>query len=246
MFLISKSHFGVLSKFNNFDTRINIFNMDISTVVTLAIILITGVTSYMGFQNYLNNPVFQRFCLHVGSILGKDRQWDRLLTSSLVHADWMHLLFNMMTLWFFAPVVISAFGIIEFFVIYIGAIFVGSLLSLWIHRKNYSYTAIGASGGVMGVIFAFIAIAPEAELYFFFIPIPIPAWIFGVIYLSISVYSFNKSIGNIGHDAHIGGAIVGIVTAILYKPEYILQNWIYVAINIIPIIIFIVYLRKKR
>lgn len=74
--------------------------MEKAEILTLAIIAITGATSYVGFQNNLYNQVFQRFCLHVGSILGKDKQWDRLLSCALVHADWLHLAFNMMTLWF--------------------------------------------------------------------------------------------------------------------------------------------------
>lgn len=220
--------------------------MDKAELITLTIILITGATSYVGFQNNLYNPTFQRMCLHVGSILGKDKQWDRLLSSALVHADWLHLAFNMLTLWFFAPTLIEKFGAAQFLILYIASILGGSLLSLWVHRREYSYTAIGASGGVMGVIYAFIAIAPKAGMYFFFIPIAIPAWIFGLIYLSISIYGFNRKLGNIGHDAHIGGAAVGLLIAILYEPQYILHNWMYVLVNIVPIVIFIFYLRKQR
>ena len=220
--------------------------MEKAEILTLTIIAITGATSYVGFQNNLYNQVFQRFCLHVGSILGKDKQWDRLLSSALVHADWLHLAFNMMTLWFFAPTMIRVFGFIQFLILYIASILGGSLLSLWVHRKEYSYTAIGASGGVMGVIYAFIAVAPTAKMSFFFIPIFIPAWLFGIIYLGISIYGFNKRIGNIGHDAHIGGAAVGLLAALIYKPNLILINWYYILINVVLILGFLFYLKRNK
>lgn len=214
-------------------------------LIVYLIIGITSVTSYMGFANYTNNELFDRLKFHIGSILGKDKQWDRLLSSALLHADWMHLLFNMMTLYFFAPSVISIFGVWKFLGIYAGSIIGGSLVTLWMHRKEYSYSAIGASGGVVGLIFAIIAIAPLSDIGLYFV-IKIPAWIFGAGYLFFSIYAMRKKMGNIGHDAHLGGAAVGLITAIIYAPETLTTNTIYIIANIIPLAILAYYIWQER
>lgn len=215
-------------------------------LIVYLIIAITAVTSYMGFANYTRNDLFDRFKFHIGSILGADRQWDRLITSALLHADWMHLLFNMMTFYFFAPFVVYAFGVWKFLAVYFGAVVGGNLVTLWMHRKSYSYSAIGASGGVVGILFAVIAIAPHVGIRFFFIPVDIPAWIFGAGYLFFSIYAMRKQIGNIGHDAHLGGAAVGLITAIIYAPETLIHNTIYVVANIIPLAILAYYIWQER
>lgn len=215
-------------------------------IITIIVIAVTAIISFMGFQNYNNNPVFNGLCFHIGSILGPKKEWYRMLSSALIHGDMMHLLFNMLTLWFFAPFVISRFGFGGFFILYIGSILGGSLVSLWLHRDEYYYRAIGASGGVIGVVFAMIAIYPKMSLFLFFIPIPIPAWIFGVIYLTISIYGMQKSLGNIGHDAHIGGALAGIIISFIYFPQMILNNWYYLVINLLPIIYFVYLMMQKR
>ncbi len=88
-------------------------------------------------------------------------------------------------------------------------------MSLLIHKKETFYWAVGASGGVTGILFAAIAAFPEMELRLFF-ALPIPAWIFGILYLGYSVYGMKTNLGNMGHSAHLGGAIVGIIIAILF------------------------------
>lgn len=215
-------------------------------LVPIIIIAVTAIISYMGFQNNLNNNIFNNLCFYIQPILGPQKQWYRLLSNALVHADMMHLLFNMLTLWFFAPAVVDIFGDIRFLILYAGSILLGSLVSLWIHRKQPYYRAVGASGGVIGVVFAMIAIDPQMSIYFFFIPIAIPAWLFGVAYLVISIYALQRSLGNIGHDAHIGGAIAGIAITLLYAPQLIVHNWIYLAINMLPVIYFLYYVYDKR
>lgn len=216
-------------------------------LVLYLIIGLTVITSYMGFANNTHNELFDRLKFHVGAILGKDRQWDRLISSAFLHADWMHLLFNMFTFYFFAPIVIGTFGVWKFLVIYFGAIIGGGLVALWMHRREYYYSAIGASGGVVGILFASIAINPHIKIYFFFIPIPIEAWIFGLIYLGLSIYAMKNQFGNIGHDAHLGGATVGLLMSIAYMPiAHILNNGFYLGANIIPLIILGYFMWKQK
>lgn len=217
--------------------------MNQSTLIPVFIIILTCITSFIGFNN---RELFDRLKFHVGAILGRDKQWDRMLSSAFLHADWMHLIFNMMTLYFFAPFIVSIFGVWKFLGIYTGAIIGGGLLSLWMHRREYSYSAIGASGGVVGVLFAVIALVPHISLYVMFIPVPIPAWIFGIIYLSFSIYGMRNQYGNIGHEAHLGGAMVGILMAIIYAPETLFANTIYIVANIVPLLVLAYFIWKER
>lgn len=215
-------------------------------MVIYLIIGITVATSYMGFENGTQNQLFDRLKFHVGAILGRDKQWDRLLTSALLHGDWMHLFFNMFTFYAFAPTIIQIFGIAKFLGIYIGSILGGGLISLWMHRKQYSYSAIGASGGVVGVLFAVIAIMPTIELRMMFIPVGIPAWIFGAGYLLFSIYAMKNNIGNVGHDAHLGGAAIGLITAIVYAPHTLQHNTLYILANLVPLFVLGYYVWKAR
>lgn len=218
-------------------------NFDLPQILPLLIIALTVITSIKGFSDM---AFFDRYKFNVGAILGKSKQWDRLVTSATLHGDAMHLLFNMMTLYFFSDIIIYSLGIWQYLAIYFLSIIGGGLLSLWIHRKEYYYSAIGASGGVVGILFAAIAIYPHMSIGFFFIPIPIPGWIFGIIYLGFSIYGMLKNVGNIGHDAHMGGAAVGLIMAVAFAPDLFFKNMMYIGLTTIPLIILAYLVWKKK
>lgn len=218
-------------------------NFDLPQILPLLIIALTVITSIKGFSDM---AFFDRYKFNVGAILGKSKQWDRLITSATLHGDTMHLLFNMMTLYFFSDIIIYSLGIWQYLAIYFLSIIGGGLLSLWIHRKEYYYSAIGASGGVVGILFAAIAIYPHMSIGFFFIPIPIPGWIFGIIYLGFSIYGMLKNVGNIGHDAHMGGAAVGLIMAVAFAPDLFFKNMMYIGLTTIPLIILAYLVWKKK
>lgn len=218
-------------------------DFNINTIVPILIIVLTALTSIKGFNDM---AFFDRYKFNVGAILGSSKQWDRLLTSATLHGDYMHLIFNMLTLYFFSGVVISVFGLWKYLAIYFLAIIGGGLLSLWVHRKEYYYSAIGASGGVVGILFAAIAIAPTMGIYIFFIPIAIPGWIFGLAYLAYSIYGMQTGQGNIGHDAHLGGAAIGLIMAILFEPLLLQINTLYICIMIVPLIALTYFVLKKK
>lgn len=201
-------------------------------MILLAIIVVTVLFSYRGFNDI---AFFRRYEFHVGSIRAGDQ--IRMFSSALLHADLMHLLFNMLTLYFFAPVVIAWFGGLAFLVIYVGSLIFGSLLTLYIYRNEYSYRAIGASGAVTGVLYSAILLQPEMSLYLFFIPIPIPAYVFGIGYLLYSIYGMKSRRDNIGHTAHFGGAIGGYVITLAKEPQLFTNNTLMVILLAIPIII---------
>ena len=169
-----------------------------------------------------------------------------MFSSGFLHADFSHLIFNMLTLYFFADVVIYSIGFIKFLIIYLASLIIGNLLSFYFHKNEYHYSAIGASGAVMGVLYSSILFYPDMSLYLFFIPIPIPAWIFGIMYLLYSIYGMKKSLGNIGHDAHFGGAIAGYVLTIIFAPSILsTQLWIVVLLAVPLLLLFILIKLKK-
>ncbi len=152
----------------------------------IIILVANGLMSFKGF-NDLN--FFRKYEFHIGSIQKGD--YIRMVSSAFLHADIQHLAFNMLTLYFFAPVVIAYLGTYSFILVYLGSLFVGNLLTLYFHKKDYSYRAIGASGAVTGVLYSSILLRPDMMIGIFFV-IPVPAYIFGILYLFYSLDSNNK------------------------------------------------------
>jgi len=217
--------------------------MDLLQYIPILIIVLTVISSIKGFNDM---AFFDRLKFNVGAVLGNSKQYDRLITSAFLHGDWMHLIFNMLTLYFFSDVIIYYFGAWQYLTIYFLSIIGGGLLSLLVHRREYHYSAIGASGGVVGVLFAAIAIYPHVGINIMFIPIDIPGWIFGIVYLLFSIYGMRNSVGNIGHDAHMGGAAVGLIAAIILDPGLIITNGLYIGIMVIPLIILAYIVWKQK
>lgn len=210
--------------------------------IAIIIIVLTGITSFIGLNNA---AFFERGKFNVGAIL-KEKQWDRLITSAFLHGDLIHFFFNMLTLYFFSDVIIQCLGVPNYLIIYFGAIIGGGLLNLWLYRKNPYYSAIGASGGVSGILFAAIALNPFASLMIFPIPIPIQGWIFGILYLAYSVYGMKTQLGNIGHAAHLGGALIGLILVILFVPGILLVNGLYIGIMVVPLAFLAYYVYKGK
>ena len=150
--------------------------------------------------------------------LARNREYDRLITSGFVHADLSHLIFNMLSFYFFAFGLERDIGTVSFLALYfIGLVFsnTGSYLK---HRNNPEYATLGASGAILAVLFASIIYRPEAKLFVFPIPLPIPAPLFAVGYLAYSYYASRNSQGRINHDAHIGGALTGLAFVAVTDP----------------------------
>ena len=195
--------------------------------MTFIIILITAVVSFLAFSNA---ALMEKLLLSPYRIVS-NKQWYRIITHALVHADFMHLLINMIVLFSFGMAVESLFkqlqlqGVISsasfhFGLLYIGGAIISCLTTLRKHRNNYNYSAVGASGAVSAVVFASIFFRPLSKLYLMGI-LPIPAIIFGVAYLIYSQYMSKKSIGNINHDAHFVGAVFGFIYPLLINPSLI-------------------------
>lgn len=209
--------------------------------VLIAIILANIFFSFKGFNDV---SFLRRYEFHVGSIRAGDQ--IRMFSSAFLHADLAHLVFNMLTLYFFAPVVISWFNSLTFALIYVGSLVFGSLLTLYFHKDEYHYRAIGASGAVTGILYSAILLRPDMSLYLFFIPIPIPAYLFGIGYLLYSIYGMKARRDNIGHTAHFGGAIGGYVITLAKAPYLLSDNTEMVVLLAIPIIILFVMAKTGK
>ena len=204
-------------------------------IATIAIIAANVLVSIKGFND---TSFFERYKFGIGAI--KAGQKERMATSGFLHVDFAHLLFNMITLYFFADRVIHWFGPGKFLAIYFISLLAGSLLALFFHKDEPYYSAVGASGAVTGILYAAILLEPGMSLYLMFIPIPIPAYVLGIGYLLYSIYGMKKRLGNIGHTAHFGGAIGGFATSLLFKPDLLFTETLMVVLLAIPIILLFI------
>ena len=203
--------------------------------ILIAIIAINAIVSFKGFNDTF---FFRKYEFHIGSIRAGEQM--RMITSAFLHADIGHLIFNMLTLFFFAPVVTEYLGNLSFVIVYFGSLVFGSLLTMLFHKDDYSYRAVGASGAVTGILYSAILLRPDMSLYLFFIPIPIPAYIFGICYLLYSIYGMKAKNDNIGHTAHFGGAIGGYLITLITAPLLLTENTFMVLLLAIPIIILFI------
>src|SRR5262245_56636700 len=177
-------------------------------ITNLAIILVTVVVSLLAFRN---PEIEERGIFYPEAILA-GKQYYRLLTAALLHADWGHLLMNMLSLYLFGNVVEFFVGPARYLLIYFGAVCGCNRLSLYIHR-HHDYRAYGASGGVYGMIFAHMFLFPWVGIYIAFVPFAIPAWLYAIALLVYSFRGMKQEKDNIGHDAHLGGALAGLMVA---------------------------------
>lgn len=205
--------------------------MNTVNTILVGIIVANVLISYKGFNDL---SFFRKYEFHVGSI--RSGEQIRMISSGFLHVDMMHLIFNMLTLWFFAPVVIEWLGTISFVLVYFGSLIFGSLLTMLFHKNDYSYRAVGASGAVTGVLYSAILLQPDMMLGIFFV-IPIPAYLFGILYLLYSIYGMRAKNDNIGHTAHFGGAIGGYLITLIKEPSLFVDHTLMVVLLAIPIVI---------
>jgi membrane associated rhomboid family serine protease len=186
--------------------------------VACAIFAITLIFSLLAFYN---EEIYSKFILQPYSVAKGERVYT-LLTSGLIHRDWTHLLFNMMSYYFFAFQLETVIGHWQFGLLYVASLILSDLPTVAKHKHNYWYRSLGASGAISAVVFSFILFFPFTKMGIIFIPIPIPAIIFGALYLAYCAYASRKAIGNVNHDAHFYGALCGIAITIILNPWVIM------------------------
>ncbi len=189
--------------------------------IVLIIVIVTAIFTYGAWQR---EDIFRKFLLSPYEVVHRKRYYQ-IITHGFLHANWAHLLINMLVFWSFGSVVIQYFDILwgdfknlMFLFFYLSAIAVSALFSIIKHKDNYYYSAVGASGATSAVVFACIFFAPWNKVYFFGL-LPIPGIVFGAIYLIYSYQMAKRGKDNIGHDAHFWGAVYGFVFPLACKPE---------------------------
>jgi membrane associated rhomboid family serine protease len=183
--------------------------------IALLIFAVTLVASLAGL--YAQPQVIERSLFRPYWFLRR-RQYASIVTSGFVHADLPHLIFNMVTFWFFAFPLEKQIGPVRFAVLYVLGLVVSDLGTYFKHRNDPQYASLGASGAISAVLFAAIVYFPWMELFIIPIPVPIPAPLFAVGYVAYSWYSARQARGRINHDAHLGGALFGVVFVLLTDP----------------------------
>jgi hypothetical protein len=153
----------------------------------------------------------------------------------------MHLIFNMVALSSFAAGLEGLMGIPKLLMVYVGSLVSGNLLSLFINRNNSAYTAVGASGAVCGLVYASIALFPEMEVSLLLLPVYIPGWVFGLLYTIYTIYGIRRGRDNIGHEAHLGGGLTGMLMVLVMFPEVIRVNAIPILLILIPSLAFLYF-----
>lgn len=186
---------------------------------TLILLVITAVSTLLTLRN---RAAFDRFSFQPHRVL-RDKEYDRLVTAGFLHVDWMHFAMNAFSLHAFGPSLEWRFGMGTFLLVFLGSVIGGNLLALYLHR-NHAYCGVGASGGVCGVIFAVIFLVPGTRVSMFLVPIFIPAWVYAIGFLAYSYYGIRNKRDNIGHDAHFGGALIGVLIALALYPSIVLQQ----------------------
>lgn len=175
---------------------------------------------------YGNQRIYSLFILHPWSLV-REKQWHQFISSGLIHADLTHLIFNMITFYFFAFRLEHIFNIqfgvpfgsLAFLILYVGSLILSDISTVLKNKDNPEYRALGASGAISGVLFSYILFDPLTGIYIFFIPIPIPAFIFAGLYLLYCFYAARRMAGFINHDAHMWGALSGLVLTIMMIPR---------------------------
>ena len=215
--------------------------MNETGIITLILILTNGIVTYKGLKDHL---FLDKYSFNVDQVL-VNKDYKRLVTSGFLHVDWTHFIFNMITLYLFSKNLEALIGIPAYIILYFISLIGGNLFALYIHRHHADYSAIGASGAISGLVFASIGLFPGMSIGFILLPVFIPAWLFGIVYVLYSIYGIKNKKDNIGHEAHLGGGIIGLITAILMQPGILTVNYLPIVLILIPSLLFLFLIIRK-
>ena len=211
----------------------------------LIFILLAGIVlvSYRALKDPL---LFNRLKFNVRAV--QEGEYYRLLTAGFIHVDYNHLFFNCFTLFIFGGNALYGLGGFNFILLYLISLLIGNGLAYYYHKNNPYYTAVGASGAIMGIVYSSILMFPEMELAFIFFPVPMPAYVFGVGYLIYTLFGIKSQNDGIGHTAHFGGAIGGIICTLVFDP-FVFEKSLYTLVLMVSITLvagFFLFRKSQR
>ena len=189
--------------------------------LTLTIVIATCAVTIVSFRSF---SLYNRLLLNIDAVLGRRGQWWRMLTCGLVHADYMHLAFNMFSLFTFGIWLEHVISSWRFGMVYTLGVLAGSFASIIVHRSAPSYMAVGASAGVSAVIAAATVVYPDLPMMLLIIPFSMPSWVFGCLFIVYSVVFASRGVDNVGHEAHLGGTLAGMTLVAAFYPDVALGN----------------------
>jgi len=196
---------------------------------TFFLLILTSITSYLGFKD---SSLIDKYAFSINRLL-KQKDYKLLITSGFFHINWMHLVINMFVLFSFGTGIEGESGIVTFLLIYFFSLAGGNLLSLLIHKHQPHYTSVGASGAISGLIFSCIVMYRQIRLFF------LPGWIFGILYIAYTLYAIRANRRDVGHAAHLGGGLVGMLVAVMLFPHLIANNWLILLAIFVPTVLFL-------
>lgn len=187
--------------------------------IVTAIIVSNVLLSFIGFKN---QSFFKKYQFQMGKI--KAGEQIRMWSSGFLHVDFNHLFINMLSLYFFAGYVVYSLGEMKFLALYLSSLYIGNYLSFLYHNQQNEYTAVGASGAVSGIVYSAVLLYPDMKMLLIFFPIPLPGYIMASIYLIYTIYGMRKQGDNIGHTAHFGGALAGLIATVAFAPGVLISS----------------------
>jgi membrane associated rhomboid family serine protease len=205
------------------------------SIPVLLLIVFNVLVSYKGFSE---SRFFERYKFSVLAL--QKQQYFRLLSSGFLHVDTAHLIFNMFALYMFGDVVIQITGVFLFMLIYILSLLAGNYFTYINHKNEPNYSAVGASGAVSGIVYSSILLFPQMQLALIFFPIPMPGYVFGILYLLYTLFGMKSRRDNIGHTAHFGGAVSGFAITLFIFPSLIYMQTNLILLMLIPLIAYMV------
>lgn len=187
-------------------------SMDTTPAAMIIFVVTIGLSLY---TMYKDQSLYGKLIMHPYSLV-RDNRWFTIISSGFIHGDLFHLMFNMVSFYFFAFSLENIVGTTNFLIIYFGSMIIGDIPSIIKYKDNYEYRSLGASGGISGVIYSFIVFFPMGTIYAFFIPMP--AFVFAILFLAYGWFMSRRGMDFINHSAHNWGAIAGFVLTLLLKP----------------------------
>jgi membrane associated rhomboid family serine protease len=215
--------------------------MEVVGIFGLIILIITTLISIQGIRRH---DYLEKYSFQVDEILIQ-KDYKRLITSGFLHVGWWHLIFNMLTLYWFSGSLEDEMGIARIATVYFGSLLAGNLLALYFHRNHGDYSAVGASGAVSGLIFASIALFPGLKLSLIVLPIFVPAWFYGICFVLFTIYGIKSQRDSIGHEAHLGGGLAGMLIGLAFFPDKFFVNYIPILLVVVPAFAFLILVFRK-
>ncbi len=212
--------------------------------ISTYLLLILLVNLFFTWEGLNNHSFLEKYKFNIGAV--KRGEYYRLITGTFLHAGWGHFFFNMLTLYFFYSPVEKVTGSFQALLIYLAGGFFGNLSAYYFHQNDDRYSAVGASGAVNAIVFATILLYPGMKIYILPIPFPIPAYVYAVGYLLYTTFGMKKQLGNIGHEAHFGGAGTGILLTLLTHPEIVDVHPLLTLLLVVVVAGGFFYIRSKK